>query len=486
MWRHGLGLAAFFTLACNGGAGSEASDTESGSETSTATATTGPSETSGTDSASGTDGTGSTAGTGSASASATGTDTEDTGEGCGVGTPWTSAQPGPFVISYDEGGLLMPTPSRPRPSEDGRYVLFTTLTLPGNLLELWRLDNKCGTVENVPVDGYDPTELAADLDDLELSRDGSTVVFTARGPENSQLRAFAIDVASGALELLDVLADGTEGVGVSDSVSVSADGRFVAFTTNLKVTTDDDDNGIWDIVVRDREAGVTELISVDSEGNKSSNHCYSPSISADGRYVAFEAFASNLSPDYPSNGSHTYVRDRQESVLELASPQPPGLANGTSTGWRPHISADGRYVAFATDYGHAAEDTDDESDVYLLDRQSAAVELVSTATFDSLGPTEDNEPWVSDDGQRLVYIAYGLEAPYPKAALLKDRASDVTIEPTPGPGPDLLDLDLSALRVSPDGAWIVAIAGPADAVDPPLGPGESALVMLRVDALLGP
>lgn len=283
-----------------------------------------------------------------------------------------------------------------------------------------------------------------------------------------------------------MLPDGTEGVGVSDSVSVSADGRFVAFTTNLKVTADDDDLGIWDIVVRDREAGVTELISVDNEGKKSSNHCYSPSISADGRFVAFEAFASSLSPEYWSNGAHAYVRDRQEDVLEFASPQPPGLANGTSTGWRPHISADGRYVAFATDYGHAPEDTDEESDVYLLDRQSAALELISTATFDALGPTSDNEPWVADDGQRLVYIASGLEAPYPVAALLKDRASDVTIEPTPGPGVDLLDLDLSALRVSPDGAWIVALAGPADAIDPPLGPGQSALVMLRVDALVDP
>ena len=140
MRRVGLGWAAIFTLACNGGAGSEASDTESGSATSTmtatATATTGEaSETGGTESASGTNGTNGTDGT-------DGTDTEDTGVGCGSGTPWTAAEPGPFIISYDEEGLLLPYPSRPRPSEDGRYVLFTTLTQPGNLLAMWRLDNK--------------------------------------------------------------------------------------------------------------------------------------------------------------------------------------------------------------------------------------------------------------------------------------------------------------------------------------------------------
>lgn len=476
-----LGWMLICVLACTDGPDGDAGTASgSGGETSTATDTAATGTTaSTTKDASTTGDTGGTASTGVA------TDTADTDPGCGSGTPWAAGEPGPFVISFDAGGELLPFPGRPRPSGDGRFVLFTTGEFAQGGLRMWLLDNKCGTVEALPLPDFDPIALQADLDDLELSRDGSTVVFTARGPESGQLRAYALDVASGELEALDVLPDGTEAVGVADHVSVSADGRFVAFTTDLPVVAGDDGIGVFDIVVRDREAGVTELISVDSEGKKSSNHCYSPSISDDGRFVAFEAFASSLSPEYWSNGTHAYVRDREAGLLELASPQPPGLQNGTSTGWRPHISGDGRYVAFATDHGHLAEDADGESDVYLLDRESDQIALVSVATPAALGPTADNEPWVADGGQRLVYIATGLEAPYPYAALLTDRASGTTVQPDPGPDGDLVDLDLSDLRVSADGVWVVAIAGPTDPIDPPLAPGEWAIVMRRADAILG-
>ena len=474
-------LAAFCLfctlLACGDSpADSSASGTDGG--TSSGSPTTAP------ETASTSGDTGSATGSATGSSTTEGTATETTGSStCNAATAYNQLEPGPFVISLDPEGDYFNQPSRPRPSVDGRYVLFSQLDLgPPVGLTLHLVDNECGTVEELPLEGIDSGVLRGALDDLELSADGSTVVFNMRDPETGGLPAFALDVATGALERLDVLPDDTPSQGVADHLSVSADGRFVTFTTDAALTPDDDGMGIFDIVVRDRVRGVTELVSVATDGSKSSNHCYAPTISADGRFVAFEAFASSLSPEYWSNGTHAYVRDRQRGVLELASPQPPGLPNGTSTGWRPHLSADGRHLAFATEYAHLPEDDDEEADIYVLNRDTGQVELVSVSAPAELGALANDESIITDDGQRLIYIATELDEPQVHALLL-DRATGITIEPEPAPTGDLLDFEISDLRLSGDGAWLVAVATTPDIVDPPLPPATSAIVMRRVDPL---
>src|SRR5690606_24960571 len=143
----------------------------------------------------------------SADASSDGSTTGGTGE-CDA-SPWATGADGPFAVSLDEEGSPAFAVSRPRVSADGRYVLFTSVQIPSQELSLHWVDNACQTSEVLAPAGFEPGELAAGLDDIELSADGSTVVFNVRGPENGQLRAFAYDVPSHTQERIDVLPDGT-------------------------------------------------------------------------------------------------------------------------------------------------------------------------------------------------------------------------------------------------------------------------------------
>ena len=92
----------------------------------------------------------------------------------------------------------------------------------------------------------------------------------------------------GPTTLVSVSSTGQEGNDVSLRPSISADGRYVAFTGDANNLVGDDTNGFWDIFVHDRLTGETSLVSVSSTGQQGSGGC--PSISADGRYVAFESW----------------------------------------------------------------------------------------------------------------------------------------------------------------------------------------------------
>src|SRR4028118_1122744 len=93
----------------------------------------------------------------------------------------------------------------------------------------------------------------------------------------------------------------------SNSPSISADGRFVAFTSGASNIVPGDTNSSYDIFVRDRLTNTTTRVSVDSAGNQRNIGPYTPSISADGRFVAFYSFATNVVPDIDSRD--IFVRD---------------------------------------------------------------------------------------------------------------------------------------------------------------------------------
>tara|TARA_B100000809_G_scaffold113046_1_gene111575 strand:+ start:72 stop:458 length:387 start_codon:yes stop_codon:yes gene_type:complete len=88
----------------------------------------------------------------------------------------------------------------------------------------------------------------------------------------------------------------TEGNGHSGEPSISADGRYVAFMSDANNLVSGDTNGDTDIFVHDRETGQTELVSVDSDSSPGNRQSRQSSISADGRYVAFSSDANNLVP----------------------------------------------------------------------------------------------------------------------------------------------------------------------------------------------
>jgi Tol biopolymer transport system component len=201
--------------------------------------------------------------------------------------------------------------------------------------------------------------------------------------------------------------------GNSMSPAISADGRYVAFDSRVPLTPDDT-NGTIDVFVRDRQAGATERVSVDNAGQQLPADSGAAAISADGRYVAFSSTAQIVpadvarAGDYPN--SDVYVRDRLRGTTELISVSPnSGQSGGYSQ--EPSITPDGRYVAFTSGASDlVASDTNGVRDVFVYDRQATTTERVSLAD-DGAQANDTNGalggPGLSADGR---YVAFTSQA----------------------------------------------------------------------------
>ena len=163
---------------------------------------------------------------------------------------------------------------------------------------------------------------------------------------------------------------GVQGNEVSLFPSISSDGRFVAFESYASNLVPGDTNGLPDSFVRDRQTGQTTRVSVDSaglEGNDRSHH-YS-NISSDGRFVAFGSFASNLVPGDTNSKTDIFVHDQQTGQTTRVSVDSAGL-QGNDTSYLPSISSDGRFVAFMSYASNLVlGDTNGLPDVFVHDRR---------------------------------------------------------------------------------------------------------------------
>ena len=210
---------------------------------------------------------------------------------------------------------------------------------------------------------------------------------------------------------VSVATGGGQGNGDSTLPSISADGRYVAFESLAYNLVPGDTNGVGDVFVHDRLTGTTERVSVSSEGTQGNGRSKCPSISADGRYVAFESFASDLVPDDTNGVNDVFVRDLQNGTTERVSiawngaeaDGESGPTTAGSSGGRM-FSADGRFIVFwslATNL--VPGDTNGEADAFLLDRQSGALELVSVDSNGMQGNGDSLADSISPDGRYVVF-----------------------------------------------------------------------------------
>jgi Tol biopolymer transport system component/putative cell wall-binding protein len=188
--------------------------------------------------------------------------------------------------------------------------------------------------------------------------------------------------------------------------AISANGRFVVFVSGAANLVPDDTNGFYDVFVRDRQNGTTERVSVASDGSQGNDHSglSGVSIGADGRYVVFGSEALNLlAPSDEAGMGVIYLRDRQNGTTTRVSETPAGaLPDGSS--WDPSISADGRYVAFVSSAGDiVAGDTNGANDVFVRDLQEETTERVSLTNG---GQQADGHSWacaISGDGLSVAF-----------------------------------------------------------------------------------
>ncbi|MGH2692198.1 MAG: TolB family protein, partial [Actinomycetota bacterium] len=207
---------------------------------------------------------------------------------------------------------------------------------------------------------------------------------------------------------------GKEADGHSTQAVMTPDARFVVFTSRASNLVEGDSNGWPDVFVVDRSTGALERVSEAQDGTQADHQSYAPGISADGRYVAFISWASNLAAG-DTNGfvPDVFVRDRLTGEVELAS----GGVNGGSGiidafgNSAPSLSADGRYVVFATNPGYlGALGTIDPPAVYLFDRDTGATERIDVSSDEepAIGHVMSASPSITADGR---YVAFQSDAP---------------------------------------------------------------------------
>jgi Tol biopolymer transport system component len=233
-------------------------------------------------------------------------------------------------------------------------------------------DRQAGTTERVSV-GSSGVEGNGDSIDAAISADGRHVAFSSLATnlvagDLGFSDVFVHDRLAGTTERVSVSSSGVKGNGPSESPALSADGRWVAFESWAgNLVPGDTSPGFVDIFVHDRQTGTTECVSLDPQGNVVNGDSMSAQVSGDGRYVAFSSLASKLVPGAANGSWNIYVRDRVLGVTEIASTGVSGPSNGAS--WISPISADGRYVAFESFASNLVPgDTNLVWDVFLHDR----------------------------------------------------------------------------------------------------------------------
>lgn len=319
------------------------------------------------------------------------------------------------LVSVDSvGGQGNSISFLPSISADSRFVVFASFAnnlVAGDTngrMDIFVHDRQTGVTERVNVDSAGNQALDFDSDRPSISADGRFVAFDSHAGNlvandtnpNGQNDIFVHDRLTGITELVSVDSAGNQGFNFSFFASISADGRFVAFDSASQLAVGDT-NGAVDVFVHDRLTGETELVSVDSAGTQGNGN--RPKISADGRFVAFESFASNLVAGDTNGDWDVFVHDRLTGVTERVSVDSAGN-QGNNFSFRPSISADGRFVAFDSRANNLATgDTNGRDDVFVRDRQNGVTELVSANLSGTLGNNFSVRPSISADGRFVAF-----------------------------------------------------------------------------------
>jgi Tol biopolymer transport system component len=246
-----------------------------------------------------------------------------------------------------------------------------------------------------------------------ISNDGRFVTFyslaldLAPNDGNGVGDVFLFDRQNGMMTAVSLTAQGQVGDGESRNPSISGDGRFVAFESLATDLAANDGNNASDIFLYSRQSGSLERVSINPDNEEGNGHSYNPDLSVDGRFVVFQSQAENLWAFDSNNKSDIFVYYRdgnnQIQVERASAAEGGGQANDDSS--YPSISADGRFVTFSSFASNLAggEIYGTNLDIYVYDRQSDVVERISA---DPLGQEPDGasvNPDISADGRFVSF-----------------------------------------------------------------------------------
>jgi len=286
------------------------------------------------------------------------------------------------------------------------------------------------------------------------------------GDTNNTDDIFVHDRQTGATTRISIRSDGAQVNGGSSSPAISADGRFVAFYSDASSLVDGDTNGCGDIFVHDRQTGQTTRVSVDSIGNEQNappEYDYAVvSISGDGRYVAFYSDATNLVSGDTNNETDIFVHDRQTGQTTRASVATDGSEANAGSG-EPSLSGDGRYVTFYSGATNlVAGYMNGKGDVFVRDMQSGITTLVSVNSMGEQADGGSFSPDISGDGRYVIFLSksHNLDpraedyGSYPLAYVRDLQVGQTMAQSVSTPGDILPVGDIDMPVISRDGRYV--------------------------------
>ncbi len=310
----------------------------------------------------------------------------------------------------------------PQISKSGRWVVFESaarLVPPdtNGARDIYLRDRQSGTTTwiSMATDGGPST-----LSNVNpaMTPDGRFIAFEAfaddvvAGDDNNNVDIVVRDMLSGTNEVASLAFDGSQTAAANSwsvTPSISEDGRYVAFQSLAPNLVATDGNNNPDIFVRDRLAGTTEIVSVNASGDESEGGetFGSPSISADGRFVAFQSRATNLVPNDTNENTDVFLRDRHLQTTQRASVGPGGVQANSASG-SPAISGNGQFLAFtsnATNLG-ATQLTTSQGHVFVRDLTTGTNERASVSFSDPSGESLSSLASMSRSGRYVVFQGF--------------------------------------------------------------------------------
>jgi Tol biopolymer transport system component len=299
----------------------------------------------------------------------------------------------------------------PRISSDGRFVVYYSQATnvvadpagPQAIYNVYVYDRTAGTTERIPAG--DHGGMSADI-----SGDGRYVTYQSFSGDvvpdaDGDLHVYAYDRQEGTTTLVSRAADGSPAQSGGDDARISGDGRYVAFLSWSADLVPGDTNDEIDVFVRDLRTETTARVSVATDGTQGDGWSAEPSISADGRTIAFASEASTLTPGDTNGDYDVFVHDAVTGATTLISHAYDGSAAGFGFSYSPDISDDGTHVAFwSSVWNLVPDDTNWVGDTFVYDLAARSATRVSV-TSDGAQAGGSDAGVITAGGEYVFYRA---------------------------------------------------------------------------------
>jgi dipeptidyl aminopeptidase/acylaminoacyl peptidase len=393
-------------------------------------------------------------------------------------TTWASTNAA-VIVSNTLGLIRMPA-YHPKLSDDGRYVAFKAgATASTGVAVVLQYDSTTGTTTVVNTNGIGGS---VDVDETygpEMTPDGRFIAFARlEGSTNSGYASVHVWDAQLASDTL--VSDNGSGVPAnttSHTPNISPDGRFVAFLSNATNLVGNTVSNGFHIYLRDLQSDTTELVDVDTNGVGSTDESFTTlSLSADGRYVAFGSPDGSLVGSDDNNAEDVFVRDLVAGTTEMISQRDvtviPQAADGFTMMSPSSVSEDGRWLAFTSKADDLVlNDTNQALNVFVRDLVNGTNFLASVGADGgpALGGNSENA-LISADGRYVVFISAAtnlVTGPINTNANVfrRDLQTGITVlvsVGTDGVSPGNGDASLPV--ISPDGRYVAFLSWAANLV----------------------